>query len=289
MAFHSKVLLTGYDGFTGYHLSRFLSSKGYKCIGLKSDITDFYSLKEEVMSIEPDYVIHLAAISYTAEKDATLTYKVNTVGSVYLFDAIANLKKMPKKTIIASSAAVYGAQNKSLLQEDDLALPNSHYGCSKFSMENLAKNYFNKFPIMITRPFNYTGIRHDKKFLIPKLINAYRNKETSVDIGNLNVSREFNDVRDFVEMYWLLLESSSHSDIVNMCSGKLYSIKEIIKNLNNISGTKMTLNINSDYIRKNEVSSLSGCTHRLQKIIDYIPKYSLKDTLIWMYQNKTVN
>ena len=288
MALHSKVLITGYDGFTGRHLSKLLKINKYDCVGIQSDITNLKSLKKEIASIEPDYVIHLAGISFTEEKNSSLIYQVNTIGTINLLDAILSLQKIPKKIILASSASVYGNNNKIVLNEKDILNPVSHYGCSKLSMENLACNYFNKLPIIITRPFNYSGIGHNEKFLIPKIIHAFKSKKKSIELGNIDIYREFNDVRDIVMMYMLLLKTPLHSEIVNLCSGKTYKIYDIIKTLNDITNIKMNIDINQKFIRTNEIPSLKGCPTKLNSIISYKCIYQLHETLDWMFVEREI-
>ena len=131
MALHSKVLITGYDGFTGRHLSKLLNINKYDCVGIQSDITNLKSLKKEIASIEPDYVIHLAGISFTEEKNSSLIYQVNTIGTINLLDAILSLQKIPKKIILASSASVYGNNNKIVLND------NKKFITGKLIFENL--------------------------------------------------------------------------------------------------------------------------------------------------------
>ena len=159
-----KVLITGAHGFTGSHLRKELSEHGYDCIGLKSDLLDKEKLLSEVLSVNPQYVIHLAAMSFTAETDLCKIYNVNVVGSTNLLDALAKLKQPPLRVILASTAAVYGNCGEETQGENIIPRPISHYACSKLSMEYISQNYTQMFPISITRPFNYTGRGHSEIF-----------------------------------------------------------------------------------------------------------------------------
>ena len=200
MDFHSKVLITGGDGFTGIYLANLLNSYGYKCHNLDCNILDKNHIKDSITAIEPDYVFHLAAISFVGEKDIGLIYNVNVVGSHNLLECLSVMKKKPKKVILASSGTVYGSNGKSLNKESDIPSPINHYGCSKLSMEHLAKNFFDDLPIIIVRPFNYTGINHSENFIIPKIVKAFLNKQDHIELGNVNISREFNDIRDIINI-----------------------------------------------------------------------------------------
>lgn len=286
MDFPFRVLITGIDSFTGQHIVNALSRANYKCLGLKSDLRDSQGVRNEILEISPHFVIHLAAISFTAELDSTQIYDVNVIGSMNLLNALIELKHPPKKVIIASTAAVYGDCESSCLEESLCPAPVSHYGCSKLSMEFMSQNYYTKLPIIITRPFNYTGVGQDDKFLIPKIIRAYKEGNNNLELGNLEISREFNDVRDICLMYQSLLDSKFENGIVNLCSGKAVSLKEVIKMMNNISGYQMKISVNPKFIRSNEIENLSGSTLKLHSLIPAAINYTLFDTLDWMYSSE---
>lgn len=285
LASHSKVLITGLAGFTGQHLSRHLSQAGFEVVGLASDLTNRELVLSEVVACAPDYVVHLAAISFAAESNADLIYRVNVQGTLNLLDALSALKKTPKKVMLASSATVYGNLPDAILSESLCPRPVSHYGCSKLAMEHMAQNYFAKLPILITRPFNYTGIGHAEHFLIPKIVKAYQNKRSSIELGNLHVSREFNDVRDICSIYQMLLLNDA-TGVVNLCSGKTISLMTLIACMNEISGYEMDVTVNPAFVRDNEIKDLSGDKTRLSQMIKLDFTFTIQDTLRWMYGAK---
>lgn len=281
----NKILVTGLGSFTGEYLGPYLQQQGYVVAGLSSDLTKRVEVIEEVKSIRPDYVIHLAAISFAAETNVDEIYRVNVAGSINLLDGICALDKDVKKVLLASSATVYGDQSATVLSESMCPLPVSHYGCSKLAMEHMARTYFDKLPILILRPFNYTGIGHAEHFLIPKIIKAYRLGQQSMELGNLDVSREFNDVRDVCTVYYDLLTNNVSSEIVNLCAGKSISLIHIIELMNKIAGYKMKINVNPAFVRENEIKDLSGGRDKLNKFSHRDFAYQIEDTLRWMYEN----
>lgn len=284
---HFRVLVTGLDGFTGQHLRKNLSDSGFDVIGLESNLVNREKVINEVNQISPEYVVHLAALSFSGEVRIRELYDVNVQGTINLLDALKNLRKCPTKIILASSASVYGNRAKDIAREDSELSPTNHYGCSKLAMECLAKTYFDKLPIIITRPFNYTGIGHEDIFVIPKIVNAYALGQKSIELGNLDVYREFNDVRDVTKAYCELLRSPPKSHIVNICSGRSICLGEVIKKLNKISGITMQVNVNNDLKRTNEIKNLCGCNSKLKKIYKDSFIYNIEDTLKWMYLEKT--
>jgi GDP-6-deoxy-D-talose 4-dehydrogenase len=280
---HSKVLITGMNGFTGVHLAKALSTNSFTCMDLGCDLLNRESVFSKVTEFRPHYVVHLGGISFADEQDIDSIYRVNIVGTVNLLDAIEGLNTKPKKVILASSAAVYGNVLGGKLSEMLCPKPVNHYGCSKLTMEHIARNYFNKFPIIITRPFNYSGVGHSERFLLPKIISAYKNNLPSITLGNLDISREFNDVRDVVSVYEQLMISDYESGIVNICSGKSISLFEIIEAMNSISGYDMKIISSEEFSRRNEINDLSGDNSTSNCIINYAFKYQIRDLLQHMY------
>jgi len=292
-----KVLITGLEGFTGIYLENVLREKGYEVYGTSlmdskkpyvftCNITKSLEIETIVHDIQPDYVIHLAGIAFVAETNASLIYDVNVMGTENLLKALCKLQKKPRKVILASSATVYGHQESAMLDETMCPKPVSHYGFSKLAMEHLGAVYFEKLPILITRPFNYTGVGQDEHFLIPKIVKHYKENQRSIELGNLNVSREFNDVRDVVLWYVGLLEGNACGEIVNLCSGTAISLMDIVSLMNGVAGYEMHINVNQAYIREHEIPTLFGSTSKLHQLICVQKACSIQETLETMYFSK---
>jgi GDP-D-mannose dehydratase len=119
--------------------------------------------------------------------------------------------------------------------------------------------------------------------LIPKIVRAYKEGKKELELGNLEISREFNDVRDICVMYRKLLGSNLEHEAVNLCSGKTISLMEIIEIMDGISGYKMNISVNPKFVRSNEIKVLSGSTLKLKSHIPVSFNYTLLETLDWMY------
>ena len=291
-----KVLITGGEGFTGNSLARFLTGKGYEVVrtvhheytgddtAIKScDIRNRSSVDKMISEIQPDYIFHLAGISFVAEKNASLIYDVNVIGSENILLALKEQNIRPKKIIMASSANVYGNQNAEVLDETMCPVPVSHYAVSKLGMEHIARTYFDRFDIIITRPFNYTGPGHSENFLVPKIIKHYHEKKQEIELGNLDVNREINDIRDVVDIYYKLMISGSRSEIVNICSGRDIRLGEIIEKMDKLAGYNIKVLVNPEFVRSNEVRRLLGSTKKLSELIDLKISHDIMDTLESMY------
>lgn len=285
----NKVLITGIDSFTGKHLSRHLEKSGFNVYGTslfdggdkkyKCDITQKNQIIDVLNIVEPDYFIHLSGISYAAHGNSEDFYKVNTIGTTNILNAFLELELKPKKIVLASSATVYGNQGLEILDESLCPQPANHYGASKYAMECLAKGYFTKLPILITRPFNYTGRGQSENFLIPKIVSHFKERKKVIELGNLDVSREFNDVDFVCEVYKRLLKCNVDSTIVNICSGRGIKLLNVIKTMNKISGYEIEVQINPDFVRTDEIKSLTGSYEKLFEIIGEVKQDTLEKTL----------
>jgi nucleoside-diphosphate-sugar epimerase len=287
-----RVLITGIEGFTGNYLEKFLVSKNFDVYGttienpikpnhFKCDITNIEEVQSLLSHLNPDYIINLAAISFVAANPMKM-YEVNVFGTLNILDALITLKQSPKKIILASSAAVYGNQEGSL-SENLFPSPINHYGNSKLGMENMAKNYFDRLRILIVRPFNYTGLGQENHFLIPKIVSHFRAKNKTIELGNTHVFREYNNVNDIVEVYANLMTSDINAETFNICTGKSYSISQIVSALVDMSKHNIEVKTNPKFVRKNEIVDLKGDPSKLFRFLgtdDF--SYSINDTLYSM-------
>ena len=285
-----KVLITGINGFTGIHLSNFLRSKNYEVFGIGNkninsknifncDIRDKKRLKKIINEIKADYIIHLAAISSPVHPNELEIYDVNVLGTKNLLESI---QYNPKKIIISSSAHIYGKQNKEVLDENLCPNPNNHYGISKLAAEQISKNFFNKLNIIITRPFNYTGIYQSTKFLIPKIIKHYKEKKESIKLGNLDLIREINSVEFVCKTYEKLLNSDIKNEVINISTSREIYLKDIIKIMNNIAGYNIKV-IFDENLKRNEPKKIIGDNTKLKSFIGDIKDKPLENTLKEMY------
>jgi len=284
-----KVLITGIDSFTGHHLSSYLETSGYDVYGTslfkneaniyQCDITQKDDATKVLKTLKPDFLIHLSGISFAAYGNNEDFYKVNTIGTTNILDAFIELNLSPKKIILASSATIYGNQGLEVLDESLCPKPANHYGASKYAMECLAEGYFSKLPIIISRPFNYTGKGQAENFLIPKIVSHFKEGKKAIELGNLDVIREFNDVEFVCEVYKRLLECDDDSTMVNICSGRGLPLLDVVKMMNNIAGYDIQVKVNPAFVRKDEIKSLTGSEKKLSQLIGNLEQKPFEETL----------
>ncbi len=285
---NKKVLVTGSSSFTGHYVLEELKLHGFTIVvqtGEQVDLRCFDSVKNLVNTVKPDYVIHLAAMSFVGHDNINEIYETNLLGTINLLRALDEADIELQKVVLASSANIYGNIAVENISEDQPANPANHYGISKFAMEMAAKQWVGKLPIVITRPFNYTGVGQAAHFLVPKIVSHFQQQKTVIELGNIDVYRDFSDVRDIAKWYVAILASDKIGLTVNFCSGKLVSLRYIIEELNNIAGYKIKVEVNPDFVRDNEIKRLCGENKLLKSFVDTKDAKSIKETLRWMYKN----
>jgi nucleoside-diphosphate-sugar epimerase len=276
-----RILLTGAAGFTGPHFTNAAKQAGYEVHPLAADLTDAKSVGAAVAASSPDFVVHLAGISAVDHADEEALYRVNLFGSMNLLNALAKLPQVPR-VLLASSANVYGNVATSPIDESICPKPVNHYSISKLAMELVSATFASRLPVVIARPFNYTGLGQDMRFVIPKLIEHFNRHAVSVELGNLEVEREFNDVRTTCEAYLRLLKFGQAGQAYNVCSGRPVSLKSVIETLTRITGHNIQVSVNPNFVRPNEVRSLCGNPAKLEACIGKLQHPPLEDTLRWM-------
>jgi nucleoside-diphosphate-sugar epimerase len=298
----TRTLITGVAGFTGRYMAELLSQQGHEVHGIvhampegavrgaerlyEANLADLSAVDRIVNEVRPDQVVHLAAIAFVAHSAVEQMYSANILGTRQLLESLAKLPNPPRSTLLASSANVYGNRRGGILVETTTPAPVNDYGVTKLAMEHVAALYSERLPIIITRPFNYTGVGQGSEFIIPKLVAHFRDRATVVELGNLDVARDFSDVRSVVDAYArLLAEPSALSETFNISSGDAVSLGKVIEMLSNLSGHRLQVRVNPAFVRANEVRSLCGSAAKLEGTIGPLRQIALEETLRWMLED----
>ncbi|WP_286953261.1 MULTISPECIES: GDP-mannose 4,6-dehydratase [unclassified Pseudomonas] len=294
---NKRALITGVQGFTGRYMADELRASGYEVIGTGSqaldapdyhqvDLTDGLGLRALLAEVQPDVIVHLAAIAFVGHGAADAFYQVNLLGTRNLLEAIAACGKAPECVLLASSANVYGNVSEGMLDEQTPPAPANDYAVSKLAMEYMARLWCDRLPIVIARPFNYTGVGQAENFLLPKIVSHFHRKADTIELGNLDVWRDFSDVRAVVQAYRGLIEARPLGQTVNVSSGHTHSLREVIAKCTAITGHSIDVQVNPAFVRANEVKTLCGDNARLRGLVPGWQTPSLDETLGWMLAGK---
>lgn len=250
------------------------------------DLLDQERMSVVIADIRPDYIVHLAGIAFVGHGDVAEMYRTNIMGTRSILAASAMAAVSPRAVLVASSANVYGNAIEGTLTEEAPLCPVNDYAISKVAVENLAAMYATRVPVIVARPFNYTGVSQSDAFLIPKIISYVRQKAPIIELGNLDVARDFSDVRAVVDAYLRLLESpDAIGETFNVCSGRAVSLREVVALASRISGHQIDVQVNPAFVRANEVRVLRGSPEKLGRVIGSLAMPRLEETLRWMIES----
>ncbi|MGF6264806.1 nucleoside-diphosphate-sugar epimerase [Paraburkholderia youngii] len=290
-----RTVVIGANGFTGRYLVEKLIGRGHTVIEavsgrdepdtptrVKLDITSPEDCRRVLDAVRPDYIVHLAAISFVGHNDPLDFYRVNVIGTLNLLEACAAIGHVPRKLLIASSANVYGNVSSAAIDESFALTPVNHYAASKAAMEALVRTWFDRLPILIVRPFNYTGRGQAVNFLVPKIVSHFARRAASIELGNIDIARDFSDVRYVASAYEALLDSDVAAEIVNVCTGKPYSLREILTTASELTGHDIEVQVNPAFVRQTDVKMLAGSPAKLQSLVPAVESIPFIDTLRWM-------
>ena len=286
-----RVLVTGSAGFTGRYVCEALRNAGFEVFGLTQDLTptgkfldlcDKDAVSAAVQKVRPTAAIHLAAIAYVAHGNDDDFFKVNVEGTCNLLSALREVPDL-ECVVVASSANIYGNTGNDMpIKETVTPNPINAYADSKLEMEKRIRKEFSDLGVTIVRPFNYTGVGQASCFLVPKIVEAFKRKAEVLELGNLDVARDFSDVRFVAEVYRTLVQKKVKNEVVNICSGRLVTLREIFSICEEITGHEVKIRSVNTFARKAEIKTLCGDPGHLLKVTDSVVTRSFEETLQWM-------
>ena len=209
-------------------------------------------------------------------------YATNLVGTRHLLAALATGDAPPSAIVLASSANVYGNANAGVIDESLRPAPVNDYAVSKLAMEYMAAIWRERLPITVVRPFNYVGIGQSPEFLLPKVVDHFKRKAATVELGNLDVERDFSDVRTVADCYRRLLSAPAAGLTLNICSGTGHALRSVLQMAVEITGHSPEIRINPIFVRANEVKKLVGSKAALERAIGPVTGPTMRETLQWM-------
>lgn len=286
-----KAFITGISGFSGRYLQLYLKSRRVSVFGLTGNLRDKNNVSKQLQAAKPDWIFHLA--SPVLRSDALIdevlikNLEVDLFGTVNLIEAAATLKKKPK-LLITNTAAIYAPSAKPIKETDELK-PQTSYGLSKLTQELVSRQLCAayKLPLIMTRTFLLIGPGQKTGFVATDIAKMIASGAKTITLGNLNIKRDFTDVRDAVSAYYLLMQKGKPGEVYNVCSQAIISINDICQRLITLSGRQISLKTKTNW-RLNDPAIVCGNNAQLTRL-GWQPKItldqSLKDTLNYWKKN----
>lgn len=245
--------------------------------------------------IQPDYLVYLLGTSFVPSIEGELSKAIedNIVSLAHILEATAEAAVPLRKILVAGSASIY-APSDSALREDSRVLPTDTYGSIKAVQERVALSFFERraMPVVVARQFNTSGAGQDGRFVIPSIAAqvaaavARGDKAVKLRIGDVEVRRDFLDVRDTVSAYIALLENGAPGGVYNVCSGSASSIGEIARRACKLFGLEALFEVQEDLVRHGERRRLlvQGDDARL-RALGWKPQFTLDDLIRGVVQS----
>lgn len=298
-----RVLVTGLSGFVGQHILKMQQDllSEYSVTVIADDPTCDLCNKElveaRVAEADPDWVIHLAAQSKVplAFQDPESTLQVNVFGTLNLLQALDKYK-FCGRMLYVSSGDVYGAtpENQLPISETQCPKPGNPYAVSKVAAEALCMQWGLKadYDILVARPFNHIGPNQHTDFVVPSIAKQLvaMNDPAEIMVGDIDVTRDFLDVRDVIHAYFSLLARGNSQKVYNVSSGSERKIRELADILVRLSGKQASFIRDQSRLRPVDQKRVCGSAEALRQDTGWVPRYSLERTLrdiIQSFQNTT--
>ena len=318
----NKYLITGFSGFVSHHFLNYVESisepchvlgvdidiptfdmtsyQYVKCDFRKVDLLDKSSVDEILQSFQPDFILHLASFSSVANSwiSPVKSFVNNTNIFLNLVDQV-RCENLKCRILSIGSSEEYGkvTPDKIPLHEQLYPNPVSPYAVARVSQEMLSQIYAKSYglDIVLTRSFNHIGpgqrdtfaiSSFAKKIISAKLANP---RKTSIEVGDIDIIRDFVDVRDVVRAYYLLLKNGDSGEIYNICSGSGVSLKAVLQQMMAISSVDLEIKIDEKLIRPADNQIIIGSSAKIQERIGWQPEIKLEQSLkdlLHFWENK---
>lgn len=288
-----QLLLTGANGFVGGHLQAFLAQRSHGDWNLlqpgRFDLLQQQSLDSALQQNCPDAVIHLAGQTFVPEafRDPAHTLQVNLLGTLNLLQALKR-RGFNGTFLYVSSGDVYGqvAENDLPVVESLAPHPRNPYAVSKVAAELLCQqwSYTEPWRIIVARPFNHIGAGQGDSFVISNMARQIARvrlglQPPCLEVGDIDVTRDFLDVQDVIEAYLLLLDKGRNGEIYNVCSGQERRVRDLISEMAELAGVAVELVQDSARMRRAEQRRVVGSAEKLQKETGWKPGVNITETL----------
>ena len=291
----TRTLLTGATGFVGPYVGAELD-----CIPLGSpdarvDLRDEAAVRAAVADVKPERVVHLAAQSFVPASfdDPLNTFQVNFIGTYYLLHALKEYG-FSGRMLYVGTGDMYGQVEEAELPitERQPLRPRNPYAVSKVAAEALCYQWSQteRFEIVMARPLNHLGPGQSDRFAVSSFaaqLAAMKQgrKPPVLEVGDIDVTRDFVDVRDVARAYRLLLERGANGEVYNVCSGTERTLRTVLEILREFAGLDVDVRVDQARLRRNEHRRIYGSYEKLNRATGWRPEVPIETSLrdLWTY------
>jgi GDP-4-dehydro-6-deoxy-D-mannose reductase len=305
-----RALVTGISGFVGGHLAEHLLSLGDSVVGLSNsgrwpanlahlagsvgiEACDLAGVAQQEMTDRialgrPEVVYHLAAQAnpQASVADPRGTWALNLGGTLTLLEAVKASGLKPR-VVLVGSGVCYGNPAAELMpvSESCPLRPNNPYSASKGAADLLGVQHYlaHGTDVVMARPFNHAGPRQSSTYVLGALARQVAEVEAGikprVEVGNLDIVRDFTDVRDVVRAYRLLADSGQPGEIYNLGSGRGTKLADALETLRGLAGVPVDVFIDPARVRPVDQPLLVADASKLRAATGWEPAFSIEQTL----------
>jgi GDP-4-dehydro-6-deoxy-D-mannose reductase len=290
-----RVLLTGATGFVGPHVRARLACIPLGPLEQPVDLRDEAAVRAAVAAAQPEQVIHLAAQSFVPRsfEQPLETYQINFIGTLHLLQALKETG-FRGRLLYVGSGDMYGhvAPEQLPITEAHPLRPRNPYAVSKVAAEALCYQWSQteRFEIVMARPLNHIGPGQTARFAVAgfaaQIAAIWQGRQPPrLVVGDIDVTRDYLDVRDVVRAYELLLERGGNGETYNVCSGVERSLRSIIEQLLRLAGVAVEIVVDPQRLRPSEQRRVRGSYDKLQRATGWRPQTPWQDSLrdVWTY------
>lgn len=316
---NKTALIIGITGMVGSHLADFLLAKGYRVYGTtRSDIQDvnlinIKDIKDKITLIKadvnsqididnaitisnPDEIYNFGGISFSPNSwiSPEYTASVNGLGPLRILESIRKFNTNIR-FYQANSSEIYGNLKNIIVDESTIPNPKTPYGIAKLYAMWLIDHYRKNYGIFACNgiTFNHESERRGLQFVTRKIANGvaniYLGHQSTIELGNLDVCRDWGYTPDYVEAMWLMLQHHTSDDYI-ICTGQLNTLKDFIKiafETIGISDFSSYIKINQEFIRSNDINFLCGSSNKIKRELGWSPTTDL-NTLVRTMVNSDI-
>ena len=290
------LLIVGNTGFVGKHaLARWPRSVTLtSAAGDSVDICKKPALLAALANNVPDTVLHLAAVSFVPDsfKFPERTFDVNFLGTLRLLEALAESGFCGRFLFVGTGDA-YGtvSVDEQPIREEQSLRPRNPYAVSKVAAEALCYQWSQTgpFEVVMARPFNHIGAGQATTFAISDFARQIAEisagqRPPVLNVGNIDSTRDFTDVKDVLKAYELLLSKGRNGEVYNVCSGVERSVRSLVERLLELAGVEAEIQNDPTRFRSSDQPRVCGDHAKLSIDTGWQPSVPIDETLLNLYR-----